>query len=84
MERGNVLMERIDGHMERGNELMDQNRQAFEDLRTFLREMTLRQERIFDRMARHLEELTEEQRAQRSALFRMLDRLDEGGSAAGA
>jgi hypothetical protein len=98
-------LRRIDAHMERGNELMEQNRRAFEgcqqaflDLRTFLRETTLRQERIFDSMGRHLEgltrhvegltryieDLTQEQRAQRSALFRMLDRLDEGGSAAGA
>jgi hypothetical protein len=84
MERGNVLIERIDAHMERGNELMDQNRRAFEDLRTFLRDMTVRQERVLGRMADHLADMTQEQRAQRSALFRMLERLDDGGSAAGA
>ncbi len=77
-------MERIDAHMERGNTLMDQNRQAFEDLRTFLRDMTVRQERVMGRMADHLADMTEEQRAQRTALFRILDRFDDGGSAAGA
>ncbi len=39
-------LSRIDVHMARGNELMEQNRAAFQDLRTFLREMTLRQEKV--------------------------------------
>ena len=76
-------MERIDAHMERGNGLMERNRRAFEDVRTFLRDMTLRQERVLGRMADHLADMTQEQRAQRAALFRILDRLDDGGSAAG-
>lgn len=84
------FLRRIDAHMERGNELMDrsnelmdQNRRAFDDLRTFLRDMTVRQERVLGRMADHLADMTQEQRAQRAALFRILDRLDEGGSTAG-
>ena len=36
------------------------------------------------RMADHLADMTEEHRAQRAGLLRRLDRLDEGGSAAGA
>jgi hypothetical protein len=72
---------------------MDANRRAFEDLRTFLRDMTRRQDRLFGAMVERLEEHTEmlreqrrefveESRAQRAALFRMLDRLDGGGEAA--
>jgi SPX domain protein involved in polyphosphate accumulation len=92
-------LERIDQHMERGN-------QIFEDHSGFLRELTLRQERVFGAMIERLEEqgraireLTEqmteqmreqrreflqESRAQRAALFRMLDRLDGGADPAGA
>lgn len=93
---------RIDAHMARGNELMEQNRAAFQDLRTFLREMTLRQEKVMREMLARLddqgkmlreqteviregrEEFVQESRAQRAALFRMLDRLDGGDSPATA
>jgi hypothetical protein len=91
---------RIDAHMARGNEIMqrhqeviDANRRAFEGLRTFLRELTLRHGRALGAMVSKIEEQTEmlreqrrvfveESRAQRAALFRMLDRLDGGGEAA--
>ncbi|MBA3305156.1 MAG: hypothetical protein H0U25_04435 [Thermoleophilaceae bacterium] len=95
-------LSRIDAHMARGNELMEQNRAAFQDLRTFLREMTLRQEKVMREMLARLEdqskvlreqtesiregreEFVQESRAQRAALFRMLDRLDGGDSPAAA
>jgi hypothetical protein len=94
------FLRRIDAHMARGNEIMQRsnevieaNRRTFEDLRTFLRELTLRHERALGAMASRIEEQTEmlreqrrefveESRAQRAALFRMLDRLDGGGEAA--
>ncbi len=107
---------RIDVHMARGNELMEQNRAAFQDLRTFLREMTLRQEKVMREMLARLgeqgkmlreqteviseqtkaiseqtkairegrDEFVQESRAQRAALFRMLDRFDGGDSPAAA
>ncbi len=95
-------LSRIDAHMARGNELMEQNRAAFQDLRTFLRDMTLRQEKVMREMLARLdeqgkmlreqteviregrEEFVQESRAQRAALFRMLDRLDGGDSPAAA
>ncbi len=47
------LLDRIDDHMSRGNELMSrgneimiENRQAFQDLRVELRQMSLRGERV--------------------------------------
>jgi hypothetical protein len=81
-------LERIDQHMERGN-------QIFEDHRSFLRELTLRQERVMGAMARQIEantmaineqrrEFVDEMRAQRAALFRLFDRLDGGADPAGA
>ncbi len=109
-------LSRIDAHMARGNELMEQNRAAFQDLRTFLRDMTLRQEKVMRGMMARLEEqskeireqtnvlreqskeireqtasiregreeFVQESRAQRAALFRMLDRFDGGDSPAAA
>lgn len=109
-------LSRIDAHMARGNELMEHNRAAFQDLRTFLRDMTLRQEKVMRGMLSRLEdqsevlreqaeeireqtreireqtasiregreEFVQESRAQRAALFRMLDRLDGGDSPAAA
>jgi hypothetical protein len=70
-----------------------------QDLRTFIREQTLRLERIaiamernneliraemdrhFDEQAKKLDDLLEENRTQREALFRIFDRLDNGGAA---
>jgi hypothetical protein len=50
--RTKQLLRRLDAHMDRGNQLfernqaaLDENRQAFLDLRSFLRELTLRHER---------------------------------------
>jgi hypothetical protein len=39
---------------------------------------------MLESMREQRREFVEEMRAQRAALFRMLDRFDEGGSAAGA
>ena len=38
-------------------------------------------ERHFDKQDRKLDDVLEENRAQRAALFRILDRLDNGGAA---
>ena len=95
MERGNQIMERSNQVMERSNEVIVENRRAFEDLRTFLRELTMRQERVAQATIEQIEgqiqesrelrrEFVEESRAQRAALFQILDRLDNGGAAAGA
>lgn len=110
--RTKQLLRRLDAHMARGNELfdrnqtlLDENREAFRDLRSFLRELTLRHERGFeallkqsaDQAAKHTaawenardeivgelrdtrREIVSELRAQRQALFRILDRLPNGG-----
>jgi hypothetical protein len=91
----NDVLRRIDTHMERSNEITQRNTQAVEDLRTFLRELNLRQERVFGAMIERLDEQTreirehrqkfvEEGRTQRAVLFRLLDRLGGGADPAGA
>ena len=85
------ILRRLDEHMARGNEIMrrsneviEENRLAFQDFRGFLRELTLRHERATNRLVEVLEDLVEESRAQRAALFLILDRLDGGGAPSGA
>ncbi len=84
------LLRQLDRHLERGNELMAHNTEAFERLsarldddRDFMRELILRSEQSERRLTvaveRRTAEIVEELRAQRGALFRMLDRLDPGG-----
>lgn len=107
------VLQRIDAHMARGNELMEQNTAAFQDLRMVIRETNLRQERVMREISERQEtvlgavvaqlreqgkelraqgkqmreahrEFVEESRAQRAALFRILDRLDGGDAPAAA
>lgn len=65
----------------------EQSRAMFADLREFMREITLRVERGGREQVKEMRELREESRAQTQALLRVIDRmdrLDPGGSAAGA
>jgi len=94
------LLRRFDAHMERGNaimarsnEVMARNEVAFRELRAFLGEQTLALQGLTREisgltrgMARRTDEILAEGRAQRQALFRILDRLDGNGEtgAAGA
>jgi len=114
------VLQRIDAHMARGNQLMEQNTAAFQDLRTVIRETNLRHERFMRELSERQEtvlggvvtqlreqstelrqhrrelrehrkqmreghrEFVEESRAQRAALFRILDRLDGGDAPAAA
>jgi hypothetical protein len=98
--RRRELSEQIVRHMERGEELMELNRAAFDryeaqtdDLRIFIRDMNRRSEKVIQEMLRRneefnaehsrrtvqivtrLEDVTEEQKAQRQALLAMIDRL---------
>lgn len=95
MERGNRHMERGNVLMAQLMETSQRQIQATEDLRVALNQMNMRQERITAQLSETIAENTrtlregrrefvEEMRAQRTALFRVLDRLDGGGSAATA
>lgn len=85
MERGNEIQARGNEIMARSNEVMVRNEIAFRDLRSFLAEQTLALRRLTREIARRGDEFVAEMKAQRQALFRMLDRLDgNGGGAPGA
>lgn len=84
MERGNAIMRR-------SNEVMLRNEIAFRDLRDFLAEQTLAMQGLTREisglgsgMAKWADEILEEGRSHRRALFQILDRLEgKGGPAAG-
>jgi len=76
MERGNRIMERSNTIMARSNEVMERNEEAFRDLRDYLAAQTVA-------LGRLGQEFTLEMRAQRKALFQILDRLSGNGGAAG-
>jgi hypothetical protein len=95
LARGNQIMARSNEVMARSNQVIQESRGAFGDLRSYLRELTRRHERGFEELlrqsARHSDaleagqrEFVAEMQAQRQALFRILDRLDRNGGAAGA
>jgi len=83
------LLSRIDLHLERGNELMQlnvealnlnreelkRNRATHEDLRRFIEEITIRNERVYREVLGELTDLRRETQAQTKAIFRILDRL---------
>jgi len=76
MERGNEIMARSNEIMARSSDVMERNEEAFRDLRDYLAAQTVALHRLG-------EEFTAEMRAQRQALFVMLDRLGGNGGTAG-
>ena len=73
--------------MELNREALDRNAQEFErnrevhqDLRRFIEEITIRNERVYRGMIDELVELRRETKAQTKAIFRVLDRLPPGNS----
>jgi hypothetical protein len=69
-------MPRLDAHTERGNRIMERNEEAFRDLREYLAAQTVA-------LGRLGQEFTLEMRAQRTALYPMLDRLGGNGGPVG-
>jgi predicted transcriptional regulator len=95
LERGNELFERFIEADERNTRAFERNTKAFddwksqqEDMREFMREITLRVERTGREQARAIralsDEVTAELRAQRGALLAVLDRLSPGDSGSAA
>ena len=76
MERGNEIMARSNEIMARSSDVMERNEEAFRDLRHYLAAQTVAMHRLG-------EEFTAEMRAQRQALFMMVDRLGGNGGTAG-
>jgi hypothetical protein len=60
------ILRRLDQHLERGNVLMEQNRLAHEDLRTFIREITRRNEVVWREVLGELRDMRAESREHRA------------------
>jgi hypothetical protein len=95
MEENRAAVQESQQAFQENRAAFQESRQAFQDLRVFLRELTRRSELTFEHMFRELaaqreaserrdQELIDEMRAQRQALFTILDRLDGKGGAATA
>jgi hypothetical protein len=69
------LLRRLDAHLDRGNRLMARNTRAFHDLRDFLAQQTEAFRLLTNEIKEFGAELRAEMRAQRQALFRILDKL---------
>ena len=93
LARGAEFEARLVEHLARCEEVIAANGQSYEDWRFSMRQDSLRNERILgelsqsiarhtDDLTRHTDQVIAEQRAQRDALWRILDKLnDEDGPA---
>ena len=75
------VLERIEEEIELTREEVRLSRQSRDDLRDYIREQTLRMERAADLQARESADMRDQLRANTAATWRMLDRLDNGGTA---
>lgn len=86
--RNEQAFERNEQAFERCMQAMDRFEASHQDLRTFIRDITRRSERVFEGQMRgfetFIEEVRDEMRAQRAVLFRVLDRLDADGNGSSA
>ena len=77
------ILKRIDEHMARGNELMEEIRRERElDRATFAEhiEVLAGLVRVVDRMRHQMEDQSDETRAQTKAVLRLLDRFGDAGT----
>ena len=82
-ERNSKAFERNSEAFERNSEALDRHAATVADLRRFIRETSVRNERVWRSVLAELDDIREETRAQTQALLRILDRMQngEGGSA---
>jgi hypothetical protein len=76
MARGNELMEQIQRRDERLQIMFERHEAMFADLRQFMHEITLRVERGGREMVKEMRDLRAESQAQRQALLQVIDRMD--------
>ncbi len=90
LARGAEFEARLEAHMARCEEVIAAQSRAYDGWRFSMRQDSLRNERILgelsqalawhtDELKRHTDVVVAEQRAQREALWRMLDKLDGKG-----
>ena len=61
--------------IDRNNELLDANRREREEMREFMREMNIRYERSFQLVAKRLEDMGDQIRANAAATWAMVDEI---------
>lgn len=89
-DRNTEVLQRNSEAFDRNSEAFKRNREAFDaatvaDLRGFIRETSVRNERVWRSVLAELDDIREETRARTQALLRALDRMRDGeGGAASA
>lgn len=84
-DRNTEAFERNSEAFERNSEALDRHAATVADLRGFIRETSVRNERVWRSVLAELDDIREETRAQTQALLRVLDRMQNGeGGAASA
>jgi hypothetical protein len=76
IERNAIAFERNAIAFERMEREMELSRKAHEDLRSFIRDTTLRNERVWRGVMDRLDDMGQEIRAQTDGLLKVLDRLE--------
>ena len=61
--------------IDRNNELLESNRREREEMREFMREMNIRYERSFQLVAKRLEDMGDQIRANTAATWAMVDEI---------
>jgi vacuolar-type H+-ATPase subunit H len=61
--------------IDRNNELLEANRREREEMREFMREMNIRYERSFQLVAKRLEDMGDQIRANTAATWAMVDEI---------
>jgi hypothetical protein len=85
LERSDRALERMDARMARNDDVLERNAQAFErNTQAFERNTKAwgHTVAVFTAVLKSIEDMRDEIRAQTQAIYRVIDRLDEGRSGA--
>jgi hypothetical protein len=75
-ERNAEAFERNAEAFERNMQALDRHQESHEDLRTFIRDITNRNEKVWRGVMNRLDDMGDEIRAQTAAILNVLDRLE--------
>jgi hypothetical protein len=76
LERNREAFERNAEAFERNMQALDRHQESHEDLRTFIRDITNRNEKVWRGVMNRLDDMGDEIRAQTAAILNVLDRLE--------
>jgi hypothetical protein len=78
MERNRVAFERFEAAVDRSTEASERHARQHADLRTFIRDITRRNEVVWRGVIDEIAAMRDETRAQTAAILRLLDRFGPG------